>query len=75
MRQHRPARRSLVSVSGDGGNNEVVNGVMASGNANHHARVMHDEPLVELKKTGVTANIDLLKMTVTNDLHALRALV
>ena len=40
----------IVSDSGDGGYNEVVNGAMASGNANHHARFMHDEPLVELKK-------------------------
>jgi len=76
----------VISVSGDGGYNEVVNGVMASGNddataavlpagnANDHARVMHDEPLVELILKGVTTNIDLLKMTVVdeNNVHSSR---
>ena len=66
----------IVSVSGDGGYNEVINGVMlaenpnatatviAAGNANDHARVMQDEPLLELIKTGKTQNIDLLQMTI-----------
>ena len=76
----------VISVSGDGGYNEVVNGVMVSGNAdataavlpagnaNDHARVMHDEPLVELILKGVTTNIDLLKLTVVdeNGVHSSR---
>lgn len=65
----------VVSVSGDGGYNEVINGVMAAnnpeataavlaaGNANDHARVMQDEPLLELIKKGETTQIDLLQMT------------
>lgn len=66
----------IVSVSGDGGYNEVINGVMAAnnpnataavlpaGNANDHARVMQDKPLLELIRQGKTSQIDLLQMTI-----------
>jgi diacylglycerol kinase (ATP) len=69
----------VISVSGDGGYNEVVNGVLASGNgeataavlaagnANDHARVMQDEPLLDLIKKGNTTKIDLLQMTIVNE--------
>lgn len=65
----------LVSVSGDGGYNEVVNGVMESGNnqaicavlpagnANDHSRTMQDGPLLELIKAGKTTRLDLIKVS------------
>jgi diacylglycerol kinase (ATP) len=68
-------RPLIVSVSGDGGYNEVVDGVMAAGNpdvvctvlaagnANDHARVMTDLPLVEAIVVGETRRIDLLRLT------------
>jgi diacylglycerol kinase (ATP) len=76
----------IVSVSGDGGYNEVINGVMhaenpnataavlAAGNANDHARVMQDKPLFELIKDGKKRHIDLLQMTVVaaDDSHQSR---
>ncbi len=65
----------IVSSSGDGGYNEVVNGVMdagnpsaitavlPAGNANDHSRTMQDNPLsVEIKK-GIVTQIDLIKVT------------
>lgn len=66
----------IVSVSGDGGYNEIVNGAMqaktekkscnpvvaviGAGNANDHRRVMRDKPLIELIKAGKTKTFDLL---------------
>ncbi len=68
-------RPLILSVSGDGGYNEVVDGVMAAGNpdvicavlaagnANDHARVIGDQPLVEAIVAGETRRIDLLRLT------------
>jgi diacylglycerol kinase family enzyme len=66
----------VVSVSGDGGYNEVVNGVMdsgndravcavrAAGNANDHRRVTREQPLVDAIVAGEVRRIDLLRLTV-----------
>lgn len=65
----------VVSVSGDGGYNEVVNGVMqagnpnavcavkAAGNANDHRRTTRTQPLEAAIAGGKVRHIDLLKMT------------
>lgn len=66
----------VVSSSGDGGYNEIVNGVMEAGNskavcavlpagnANDHSRTMQDHPLdKQIIKNAVT-KIDLIKVTV-----------
>ncbi|MFB0834338.1 diacylglycerol/lipid kinase family protein [Arthrobacter halodurans] len=62
----------VVSVSGDGGYNEVVNGVMqagnpeavcavmAAGNANDHRRTVGTQPLEEAIAEGAVRHIDLL---------------
>ncbi len=72
----RRGRPLLVSVSGDGGYNEVVDGVMASGsqeavcavlaagNANDHRRTTREQPLAEAIVAGHVSRIDLLKLTV-----------
>ncbi|NWL09994.1 diacylglycerol kinase [Paenarthrobacter nitroguajacolicus] len=64
----------VVSVSGDGGYNEVVNGVvqsgnpravcavMAAGNANDHRRTTRTQPLEEAIAEGNVRHIDLLKI-------------
>lgn len=64
----------VVSVSGDGGYNEVVNGVkqsgnpnavcavMAAGNANDHRRVTGTKPLEEAIAEGHVRHIDLLRI-------------
>ncbi|UXM91691.1 diacylglycerol/lipid kinase family protein [Paenarthrobacter sp. JL.01a] len=64
----------VVSVSGDGGYNEVVNGVMqagnsravcavrAAGNANDHSRIIATKPLEEAIAEGRVHNIDLLRI-------------
>ena len=69
----------LVSVSGDGGYNEVVNGVMASGseqavcavlaagNANDHRRTTREQPLADTIVAGNVSRIDLLKLTVDGE--------
>jgi diacylglycerol kinase (ATP) len=66
----------IVSVSGDGGYNEVVNGVMdagneravcavrAAGNANDHRRVTRERPLADAIMAGDVRRIDLLRLTV-----------
>lgn len=68
----------IISSSGDGGYNEVINGVMragskaknpvcavlASGNANDHSRTMQTRPLWQAIVEGEVTNIDLLKFTV-----------
>jgi diacylglycerol kinase (ATP) len=67
----------IISASGDGGYNEVINGaltaqaegakpitaVLPSGNANDHARTMHDKPLLELILEKRITQIDVLKLT------------
>ena len=69
-------RPLVVSVSGDGGYNEVVNGIMdagnenavcavrAAGNANDHRRVTREQPLAEAIVAGKVRRIDLLRLTV-----------
>jgi len=64
----------VVSVSGDGGYNEVVNGVMqsgnrdavcavmAAGNANDHRRTVGTQPLEEAIAEGRIRHIDLLRI-------------
>ncbi|WP_457972344.1 diacylglycerol/lipid kinase family protein [Arthrobacter sp. D1-17] len=64
----------VVSVSGDGGYNEVVNGVMqggnaeavcavmAAGNANDHRRTIGTKPLEEAIAEGRVRHIDLLRI-------------
>lgn len=74
-------RPLIVSVSGDGGYNEVVNGAMlakeqssdaqpvvavvAAGNANDHRRVMRDKPLIDLIVAGQPRAFDLLYLEAT----------
>lgn len=65
----------VVSVSGDGGYNEVVNGVMqagnphavcavlAAGNANDHSRIIGTQPLEHAIAAGTVRRIDLLRIT------------
>lgn len=65
----------VVSVSGDGGYNEVVNGVMqsgntragaavlAAGNANDHRRTTKERPLAEAIAEDAMSRIDLLRLT------------
>ncbi len=73
----------IVSVSGDGGYNEVLNGameakkeqktarpviaVMAAGNANDHRRVMRDEPLARLIARGDVQPMDII--SIKSDKH------
>jgi diacylglycerol kinase (ATP) len=69
-------RPLIVSVSGDGGYNEVVDGVMqagndqavcavrAAGNANDHRRSTRSRPLVDAIVAGDVRRIDLLRLTV-----------
>ena len=72
-------RPLIVSVSGDGGYNEVINGAMqakeqsktarpvtaviGAGNANDHRRVTRDEPLIELIKRGQPKPMDLIRIS------------
>ncbi len=68
----------VVSVSGDGGYNEVVNGVMqagnpnavcavmAAGNANDHHRTIATRPLEEAIAGGSVRRIDLLRIRTGN---------
>jgi diacylglycerol kinase family enzyme len=67
----------IISASGDGGYNEVVNGalqaqsegaqpicaVLPSGNANDHARTMQDKPLVDLIVQNEVTELDVLGVT------------
>ncbi len=71
----------VISASGDGGYNEVVNGVMhahaagaksvcavlPAGNANDHSRTLHSKPLFRLIKNGELRRIDLLKVSFTSN--------
>jgi diacylglycerol kinase (ATP) len=69
----------IVSVSGDGGYNEVINGalqaqqkgarpvcaVLAAGNANDHRRTIERRPLAESILNSDITHIDVLKATVS----------
>ena len=69
-------RPLIVSVSGDGGYNEVVDGVMhadnpdaisavlGAGNANDHRRTTRKQPLADAVTAGDVTRIDLLALTV-----------
>jgi diacylglycerol kinase family enzyme len=69
-------RPLVVSVSGDGGYNEVVDGVVkagndravcavkAAGNANDHRRATRERPLVDAIVAGEVKRIDLLRLTI-----------
>ncbi|ODU07452.1 MAG: hypothetical protein ABS81_01530 [Pseudonocardia sp. SCN 72-86] len=65
-----------MSVSGDGGYDEVVDGVtqagdtstvcavMAAGNANDHRRATRERPPADAIAAGEVRNLDLLRLTV-----------
>lgn len=69
----------IISSSGDGGYNEVINGamraqlkgarpvcaVLAAGNANDHSRTLQDNPLYTAIVAGHERTLDLLKATYT----------
>jgi diacylglycerol kinase family enzyme len=69
-------RPLIVSVSGDGGYNEVVDGVMQAGdtgavaavlpagNANDHRRATRERPLADAIVAGDVRRLDLLRLTV-----------
>lgn len=73
----------IVSVSGDGGYNEVINGVMqakekaphaspvvavvGAGNANDHRRVMRSRPLIDLIIENKPKSFDLLHLSAQTD--------
>jgi diacylglycerol kinase (ATP) len=69
-------RPLIVSVSGDGGYNEVVDGamqagnpyavaaVMAAGNANDHRRTTGERPIADAIVAGQVRRIDLLRLTI-----------
>lgn len=71
----------VVSVSGDGGYNEVVNGLMdagndravcavrAAGNANDHRRVTRERPLADAIVAGDVRRLDLLRLTLGSGQH------
>ncbi len=71
----RNGRPLVVSVSGDGGYNDVVNGLMeagaeegfaavlAAGNANDHRRVTRERPLADAILDGEVTRLDLLRMS------------
>jgi len=75
-------RPLIVSVSGDGGYNEVVDGVMqagnpdavaavmAAGNANDHRRTTGERPMADAIVAGQVHRIDLLRLTIGNGLKA-----
>jgi diacylglycerol kinase family enzyme len=75
-------RPLIVSVSGDGGYNEVVDGVMqadnseavcavmAAGNANDHRRATREQPLADAVVAGDIRRIDLLRLTFGTDADA-----
>jgi diacylglycerol kinase (ATP) len=72
-------RPLIVSVSGDGGYNEVVDGamrsgnasavcaVLAAGNANDHRRTTRERPLAEAIVIGKVARLDMLQLTVDGE--------
>lgn len=72
-------RPLIISVSGDGGYNEVINGAMqaksesksarpvtavvGAGNANDHRRVVRKDPLIQLIKQAQPKPIDLIRIS------------
>lgn len=74
-------RPLIISSSGDGGYNEVINGtiraqlkganavcaVLAAGNANDHSRTLQEVPLIEAIKKGQVQSVDVLKATFKKD--------
>jgi diacylglycerol kinase (ATP) len=72
----RTGRPLIISVSGDGGYNEVVDGVMqagdsqaicavmGAGNANDHQRTTSKRPLADAVVAGDVRRIDLLRLTI-----------
>ena len=74
------SRPLIISASGDGGYNEVINGVMqaqqekptiqpttgllAAGNANDHFNSVHQDDLVKLIEKGQEQMIDVLKLAI-----------
>ena len=72
-------RPLIISVSGDGGYNEVVDGamrsgnasavcaVLAAGNANDHRRTTRERPLAEAIVIGKVARLDLLQLTIDGE--------
>lgn len=75
----------IVSVSGDGGYNEVINGAMQAvdsakgnpvcavlpgGNANDHYQSVHRKPLLESLKSGKIETLDLLHLTAEDTRYA-----
>jgi diacylglycerol kinase (ATP) len=72
----------IISVSGDGGYNEVVDGamqagnpqticaVMGAGNANDHQRATSTRPLADAVVAGEVCRIDLLRLTTGSGSHA-----
>ncbi|WGW11722.1 diacylglycerol kinase family protein [Saxibacter everestensis] len=68
-------RPLIVSVSGDGGYNEVIEGIMqannpgavaavlGAGNANDHDESTSEQPLIDSILAGRTKKLDVLKMT------------
>lgn len=78
-------RPLIVSVSGDGGYNEVVNGALAAkaqnkkaapvvavsgaGNANDHRRVMRDKPLIDLIREAQPKPMDLIHISAKGPQH------
>ncbi len=77
----RHGRPLIVSVSGDGGYNEVVDGimradndsavaaVMAAGNANDHRRTTADHTLIDAIVADQAHRIDLLRLTTGQQPH------
>ncbi|GLZ44943.1 hypothetical protein Acsp06_11280 [Actinomycetospora sp. NBRC 106375] len=78
----RAGRTLVVSVSGDGGYHEVVQGVMAAGdgtvaaapaavlpagNANDHRRATRERPLVDAIAAARLQHLDLLRVSVDGD--------
>ena len=74
---HKSKKPLIISVSGDGGYHEVVNGVMsagnpgavaavhAAGNANDHRSATRERPLIESIVSGPVTPLDLIKIEVT----------
>ena len=71
----------VVSVSGDGGYSEVVDGLMrsgsdravaavlAAGNANDHRRATRERPLADAIVAGEVTRLDLLRLTIGTDVQ------
>jgi diacylglycerol kinase family enzyme len=78
----RTGRPLIISVSGDGGYNEVVDGlmqaanphaaaaVMAAGNANDHRRTTRERPIADAVVAGQVRRIDLLRLTIGSGMGA-----